>query len=258
MKNKAVELIIVFSFLSCSNVLVNTNGEEMIQRMNNTIVVEFPLRGEWISPNTPGKKVPSHGTTLLGETYAYDFVRVGENEKTDKFYDTSVLNYLINGVSLKNCYGWGSEIYAPCDGEIVKVEDGVTERDKVNVFNDLRYVIYVTNKFKRGEASYKELVGNYIILKYSDGVYAVFAHLKMKSVVVTVGQKVVKGQKIGQVGHSGNSTAPHLHFQLMDNEDPGKANGIPCAFNEYEELRNKVWIKVSNGIPRDKRIRVIK
>jgi len=44
----------------------------------------------------------------------------------------------------------------------------------------------------------------------------------------------------------------------MDNEDPSKANGIPCAFTEYEELRNNEWIKVSNGIPGDKRIRVIK
>jgi len=172
--------------------LININGEEVIQKMNNTIVVEFPLRGEWISPNTPGKKVPSHGTTLLGETYAYDFVKVDDNEKTNKFYNTSILDYIINGVSLKNCYGWGSNIYAPCDGEIIKVEDGVIERDKVNVFNDLRYVVYVTNKFKRGEAKYKELAGNYIILKYSNNVYAVFAHLKMNSIVVTVGQKVLQ------------------------------------------------------------------
>jgi len=40
------------------------------------IIVEFPLRGEWLAPNTPGKKIPSHGTDQLGTRYAYDFLQV--------------------------------------------------------------------------------------------------------------------------------------------------------------------------------------
>ncbi|MBP1762425.1 MAG: family metallopeptidase, partial [Firmicutes bacterium] len=40
------------------------------------IIVEFPLRGEWLSPNTPGTKIPSHGTDQLGTRYAYDFIQV--------------------------------------------------------------------------------------------------------------------------------------------------------------------------------------
>ena len=37
--------------------------------------------------------------------------------------------------------------------------------------------------------------------------------------VVAPGERVVAGQRLAQVGHSGNSTAPHLHFQLMDGPD---------------------------------------
>lgn len=37
--------------------------------MNKPIVVEFPLRGEWLSPNTPGAKIPSHGTNQAAVRY---------------------------------------------------------------------------------------------------------------------------------------------------------------------------------------------
>ena len=39
------------------------------------IVVALPLRGEWLSPATPGTKIPSHGTDRFGTRYAYDFIR---------------------------------------------------------------------------------------------------------------------------------------------------------------------------------------
>ena len=62
------------------------------------------------------------------------------------------------------------------------------------------------------------------------GTYALYAHLAPGSVAVSPGQRVRVGEVLGRVGHSGNSTAPHLHFQLMDSPDPWQARGIPCAF----------------------------
>ena len=38
----------------------------MMKEFDNAIVVEFPLRGEWMAPHTPSKKIPSHGSNQLG------------------------------------------------------------------------------------------------------------------------------------------------------------------------------------------------
>lgn len=223
--------------------------------MKEVILIDFPLKGTWITPNSPGKRVPSHGTTKYGETYAYDFVKIDSNSKIDKFYSISPLRYLLHGAKLDECYGWGSEIYAPCDGEVIIAEDGVVERNPVKITNDIKYMKEITIKFENGMAKYKEVAGNYVIMKMDNKVYALFAHLQNGTIRVEKGQNVKRGEIIGNVGHSGNSTAPHLHFQLMDHADPMYANGLPCAFFEYEEYKNGKWEPVYNGVPGSNRIR---
>lgn len=82
--------------------------------------------------------------------------------------------------------------------------------------------------------------------------YAALCHLQTGSIQVTVGQSVKKGEVIGRVGHSGNSFAPHLHFQLMDSSDIATANGLPCAFEQYEVFQDGKWKKVYKRIPTNK------
>jgi hypothetical protein len=223
--------------------------------MNSLIIIDFPLRGTWISPNTPGKKIPSHGISKYGETYAYDFVKVNDKSRSDKFYAVSFLHYLLHGTMLNECYGWGSGIYAPFDGEIVKAENGVSERNPVKITTDMKYMKEITSRFQKGKVEYREVAGNYIIIKYKQNIYALFAHLKNGSIKVKEHQIVRRGQLLGEVGHSGNSTAPHLHFQLMENADAMKSIGLPCAFRKYEEYKNRKWRVVIDGIPGKYRIR---
>jgi murein DD-endopeptidase MepM/ murein hydrolase activator NlpD len=95
----------------------------------------------------------------------------------------------------------------------------------------------------------RSLMGNFIVIESRDG-YAGYVHAQAGSIKVTAGDKVVLGQHLANVGHSGNSTAPHLHFQLMDQPDPWKAQGILCCFREYEVFQQGVWRLVQNGIPK--------
>jgi hypothetical protein len=60
-----------------------------------------------------------------------------------------------------------------------------------------------------------EYPGNVVIIGIGDRVYASYAHMMRASATVKVGDKVSKGQVIGRLGNSGNTFAPHLHFQLQ-------------------------------------------
>jgi murein DD-endopeptidase MepM/ murein hydrolase activator NlpD len=58
-------------------------------------------------------------------------------------------------------------------------------------------------------------------------VYSAYAHLRRRSLRVAVGDRVRASQQLGEVGNSGNSSEPHLHFQLMDHPKPMYAAGLP-------------------------------
>ena len=68
------------------------------------------------------------------------------------------------------------------------------------------------------EAGYDEEKGNYIVLNHSDSLESEYCH--MQSLLFDVGQTVAAGQDIGYVGSTGNSTGPHLHFELCENGTP--------------------------------------
>lgn len=216
------------------------------------IIMEFPLRGEWLAPNTPGTKIPSHGTDQLGTRYAYDFLQVDWERKGWPSYRVHWLRYLLFGVPLNKYYCWGQEIYAPCDGVIVKAEDGYKERPRAHLFSDLFIAFKSVHVFNAKRDNVQSVAGNYIIMKCGNGVFAGFVHLKKDSINVGVGQKVKKGDLLGNIGHSGNSFSPHLHFQLMDSSDIVSAKGVPCAFEKYELLKEGKWQTVYNEIPTNK------
>jgi len=222
-----------------------------MNELDDAISIGFPLTGEWMAPNTPGKRIPSHGTDQLGERYAIDFLQVDWERKGRPFYKSSPLRYLLFGVPLPSCYGWGQPIYAPFAGEVVKAEDGYKERQRVHLVSDLFYVLKNAFTFNPEKNGLQSVAGNYVIIKYAENVYAAFAHLQAGSVAVSVGQRVLKGDVIGKVGHSGNSTAPHLHFQLMDRSDMLNARGIPCVFEQYDIYQNDKWESVYNSVPTD-------
>ncbi len=214
------------------------------------IAVRFPLSGEWCAVNTPGHKIPSHGTDQLGQRYAYDFFQIDWSQKGYKFFPAPMLKSLVLGVKLQDTYCWSQPIFAPFEGEVVEVLDGYKERNPVHLVRDMAVVL--KNAFFFRAKSNKELqpvLGNFIILKMAQGVYSLIAHARTGSVQVSKGQKVEEGQQIAQVGHSGNSTAPHLHFQLMDKHNLLEAKGLPCCFKSYQVHEQGSWVPVRNGIP---------
>lgn len=215
------------------------------------VIVDFPLRGEWFSPNTPGARIPSHGTNRFGSRYAYDFLQVDWKRRGRPNYKTHWLVYAFLGVPLHTCYCWGKNIYAPCDGTVIEAKDHYKERARAHFISDMFIAVKSAHFYNPRRGNIQSIAGNYIIIKYDEHVYAAFAHLQCGSIKVTEGQRIKKGEVLGKIGHSGNSFFPHLHFQLMDSRDMNSAQGIPCAFEQYEVFRNDRWETVYNGIPTD-------
>jgi Peptidase family M23 len=220
----------------------------MTNELGSAVVVDFPLRGErWVAVNTPGDRVPSHGTDMLGQRFAYDLLKVDARGPGLRYSPAGLLRGLFIGVRTSDCYAWGAEIHAPFEGEIVGAADGVPERGWIHPLREL--IVAFKNAVTFRPDRLRSLLGNYVIMQRGD-VFAAFAHLAPGSVAVAPGRAVRNGDVLGRVGHTGNSTAPHLHFQLMDSTDLMHARGVPCAFRTYEVIRNGSWETVENAIPR--------
>jgi murein DD-endopeptidase MepM/ murein hydrolase activator NlpD len=76
--------------------------------------------------------------------------------------------------------------------------------------------------------------GNSVILDLGEQRYAMYAHMQPGTIQVRVGQRVAAGQLLGLVGNSGNSVAPHLHFQVMDRRSSLAANGLPYEMKGFQ------------------------
>jgi len=86
--------------------------------------------------------------------------------------------------------------------------------------------------------------GNNIIIDHGFGYTTLYAHLS--EIDIQVGDEVVKGQKIGTIGSTGTSTAPHLHYEVRINDrvvNPIDYCMDGLTLEEYQELVRKASIE---------------
>lgn len=207
-------------------------------------LVGFPLAGEWVALNTPAEKVPSHGTDCFGQRYAFDFVRL--NSSGHKFYDQPLWKHFLGRLPVGSFLAFDQPVLAAFSGTVIGIGDGWPDRKLINAFWEMARASLFAVPARQDD--YRPLVGNYALISGWAGV-ALYAHLREGSLRVQAGDEVIEGQVIAVVGNSGNSTMPHLHFQVMSGPDPFTAEGVLCGFKNYERLTPRGWEQVATGVP---------
>jgi murein DD-endopeptidase MepM/ murein hydrolase activator NlpD len=199
--------------------------------MIREVVLSLPFAGLWLARNSPARRVPSHGTDLLGERYAIDFIGVDHRRRTADRRDWRTF---LATEPAERFFAYGRPILAPADGIVVGVHDG--EIDHVGRRSQLALVPYALGQAGRLRQGVEAIAGNYLIIALRDsGAFVALVHLRAGSISVALGEQVRTGQPIADCGNSGNSTQPHVHVQVMDSPDLSVARGVPMAFRRFRE-----------------------
>jgi len=93
-------------------------------------------------------------------------------------------------------------------------------------------------------AGYKG-VGNFLVVKHRSGTFGTYWHLKKNSIAVEVGDAVARGQVIAQSDNTGNSSTPHLHFDVRKNWSlgyPGDKLEYPSVKVLFQDQNHDYWV----------------
>ncbi|MCK9401651.1 MAG: M23 family metallopeptidase [Bacteroidales bacterium] len=219
-KPKPAKIFHRFILKNSKNENVVVEGGSFVPRFNESpIVIGSPVKGKnWIFMNQ--SSMGSHFKVLFfvnskimnSERFAFDNAQL--NDSFNAYYqgdpkvNSSYFNYL-------------DTLYAVSNGVITSITDGRPENhgNAQDVqFNNL-----------------DEMDGNYLEMDIGNGMYALYAHIHPNSFFVKVGDIVKEGDPLALIGNSGNSTSPHLHFQISDGTD-FLSNGIPFVLKTYTKL----------------------
>lgn len=146
------------------------------------------------------------------QRFAIDFMRLDEQGRAQTGDGTRNHDYP----------GYGQEVVSVADARVLSVIDGVAEN--------------APGKGRAVSITLATVAGNQVSLDLGGGFTAFYAHLQPGSVRVKVGDRVRRGQLLGLVGNSGNSTGPHLHFHISRGASILGGEGVPFVYREYRRL----------------------
>lgn len=192
--------------------------------------ISAPFHGEWAAFNGPSNSsghrrlvLGLDGHTAIGQRFAIDFLKVDSTGSTHHGDPAKNENY----------YAYGTELLAVADGVIAAVKDGIPQ----NVPGANSRAVPITME---------TVGGNYVAIDIGHGRYALYAHVQPGSLRVKVGDHVKRGQVVALLGNSGNSTEPHVHFQVADGPTFLSSEGLPYAMDHFDVIGH-CGIAVNNG-----------
>jgi Peptidase family M23 len=178
------------------------------------IVLAPPFKGDgWVNANGCCREIgphrfvtnPMNGTLDPSEQFAIDWIKIDRQGKA----------FRRDGKTSEDWLCYGLEVLAVAPGTVVEVMRDLPDEPPGPSPTNL---------------TVPEIAGNHVILDLGGGRYAMYAHFAPHSVTVHVGDRVKAGDKLGLLGNSGNTTGPHLHFQISDRPSTLATTSLPFVF----------------------------
>lgn len=167
----------------------------------------FPIKGEWLVYWGGVNELTNYHYAIESQRYSLDLIQA---EEGFSFEGDPTLN--------ESYYAFGQEIIAPADGTVVTVVAGIEDNTPVGTMNE------------------EQPAGNYVVIDHGQQEFSIIAHFQEGSIRVKEGDSVVRGDLLGLTGNSGNSSEPHIHFQVSDGPDLFTNRSIRIQFDTDVEV----------------------
>lgn len=198
---------------------LTVNGPSVSIDKKPVVVIAPPLDAtNLVAANGPSNTsahrralIPVDGHAYISQRYAIDWVEAYPDGKTYQGDEKDNKSYKI----------YGAEIHSVADGVVTETKDGIPQ----NIPNADTHAVPIT---------LETIGGNHVIVDIGGGRYAFYAHMQPGSLRVKVGDHVKTGDVLGLVGNTGNSSEPHLHFDICDASSMLACEGLPYAFASFE------------------------
>jgi hypothetical protein len=196
---------------------MTVEGPEVPVDAQPALLITPPLKGAgWFAvngccgPNVHrDTRIAINGARIeTSETFAIDWVRVENGRMFEG-----------DGARNEQHYAFGADLLAVADGTVVSVRDGMPEE------TPFKPVVAVKAPEDYG--------GNHVVIEIAPGAFAAYAHIQTGSVAVKQGDRVKAGDIIGKLGNSGNITAPHLHFAILDKTNFFAGRSLPYVIDRF-------------------------
>jgi len=182
----------------------------LMPSLNNgeIITVGSPITGESLMSHAGNDTLVNYHYAHSSQRHALDIVVLQDNGR----------EYMGKVKEEDPCFG--HNLLAPVAGEVAIVVKDLIDQEI-------------------GGRDPKNPAGNHVVIKMDGTHYALSAHMKQNSATVEVGDEVTEGQIIGQCGNSGNTSKPHLHFQVQRYPDLFAKDGYtyPIRFKDVTRIR---------------------
>jgi urea transporter len=181
-KNAAFPKVIYQTYSPEKNLYNYNNYVQRFGSNKYLIKIGLPFFGKWKVWQGPNGKHTHKGAWKN----AWDFIIEDRNQNS----------FSNDGLALEDYYCYNAPIVSPADGTVVNIIDGIEDNDV-------------------GDVNMAQNWGNTIVIKHADYLFSQLSHLKQGSIKVKIGDFLKKGDQIANLGNSGRSPQPHIHFQLQ-------------------------------------------